>query len=316
MDSHQQIQAPPTRTLRQRLTFVLRTVAVITVILLLLAPFGAGFGFIAFLTRPGCASPPNANANPADWNMPFQDVSFTLSELNLPTPAYFIPAENPNGGTIIVVPTGPERRGDRIHEIAVYHRNGYHVLSFEARSCIANVPTSLGYREVPQVGDALAYLATRSDVETERIAIHGFSAGGALSVMAGARYPELRAVVAEGGYHDFTAELNNNTTYMGIMGGLFRTGAHLAYRVNTGDDLSVLSPISVIAQIAPRPILLVYGTNEPSLYGARLQQTAAGDNANLWEVPGATHGSYLADAPEDYERIVIGFMDEAMGIER
>jgi dienelactone hydrolase len=169
---------------------------------------------------------------------------------------------------------------------------------------------------VPQVGDALAYLATRSDVDVEQIAIHGFSAGGALAVMAGARYPELRAVVAEGGYHDFAEDLDNNTIYMGLLGSLYRLGSHLAYRVTTGDDISVLSPISAIPQIAPRPILLVYGTNEPSLYGARLQQAAAGSNATLWEVPGARHGSYLADAPEDYERIVVGFMDEAMGVDR
>ena len=316
MQSIKALHEPSARTRWQRLTFVVRTVAIITIILLLLAPFGAGFGFIAFLTRPGCATPPSRNANPVDWDMEYEDVSFLSSELNRPTPAYFIPADNPNGATIIVVPTGPERRGDRIHEIAVYQRNGYQVLSFESRSCIADVPSSLGYREVPQVGDALAYLATRSNVDLERIAIHGFSAGGALAVMAGAHYPELRAVVAEGGYHDFAEELNTNTDYMGMMGGLFRTGSHLAYRVTTGDDLSVLSPISAIPQIAPRPILLVYGTNEPSLYGARLQQAAAGSNATLWEVPGARHGSYLADAPDDYERIVIGFMDEAMGIER
>lgn len=310
------ISEKPPRSLCQRVTFVLRTVAAITIVLVLLAPFGAGYGFTAFLTRPGCATPPNRNANPTDWGMTYEDISFSSSELNLPTSAYFIPAANPNGSTIIVVPTGPERRGDRIHEIAVYHRNGYHVLSYDSRSCLASVPSSLGYREVPQVGDTLAYLATRSDVDAERIAIHGFSAGGALAVMAGARYPALRAVVAEGGYHDFAEDLDNNTIYMGLLGNLYRYGSHLAYRVTTGDDISVLSPISAIPQIAPRPILLVYGTNEPSLYGARLQQAAAGSNATLWEVPGARHGSYLADAPEDYERIVIGFMDEAMGVEQ
>jgi hypothetical protein len=126
----------------------------------------------------------------------------------------------------------------------------------------------------------------------------------------------VRAVVAEGGYHDFAEELDDNSTPMGVIGGLFRLGAQVGYRITTGDDMSVLSPISAIPQIAPRPILLVYGTNEPSLYGARLQQAAAGDNATLWEVPGAIHGSYLADAPEDYERIVIGFMDDAIGVER
>lgn len=301
----------PRRSLRQRVVFVLRPVLVAGILLVLLLPFLSGFMFMTVLTRSGCAS---ASVNPADWGMTAEDVTFLSSEFDLPTPAYFIPAEAPNGATVIVVPTNSVRRGDRMHEIEVYHQHGYQVLTYDARSCIASVPSSLGYREVPQVGDALAYLASRPDVDTNRIAIHGFSAGGALAIMAAARYPELRAVVAQGGYHDFEDQLDDNSAYLGVLGGFHRLGAHLGYRLNTGDDMSVLSPLRAIPQIAPRPILLVYGTNEPSLAGARLQQIAAGSNATLWEVPGAGHGNYLATAPEDYERIVIGFMDAALDV--
>jgi dienelactone hydrolase len=301
-------------TLRQRVYFVARTVIVFTLLLTLLTPFLAGFLFTAGLTRPGCARSDDSRTKPADWGMAAEEVSFISSEWNQPTPAYFIPAERPNGATIIVVPTGNERRGDRIHEIAVYHRHGYHVLSYDSRSCITRVPNSLGYREVPQVGDALVYLATRAEVNSDRIAIHGFSAGGALALMAAADYPDLRAVVAEGGYHDFAAHMDENGASLGLLEGLYPLGGRLGYRLSTGDDMSVLSPIRVIGQIAPRPILLVYGTNEPSLYGAHLQQAAAGDNATLWEVPGAAHGSYLTTAPEEYERRVIDFMNAAMGV--
>ena len=302
------------RSLRQRLFFVARAVIVITLLLIALAPFLVGFLFTAALTRPGCARPADRVVNPADWGMPLEEVSFLSSEFNLPTPAYFIPAEIPNGGTVIVVPTRNERRGDRIDEIAVYHRHGYQVLTYDSRSCIANVPNSLGFREVPQVGDALAYLTTRTDVDPERIAIHGFSAGGALAILAASQYPELNAVVAQGGYHDFEATIRDNSSAMGWLGGLHFFGARLGYWLSTGDDMSALSPLRAIPQIAPRPILLVYGSNEPSLYGARLQQAAAGANASLWEVPGAYHGNYLTTAPEAYERVMIGFMDSALHI--
>jgi uncharacterized protein len=76
--------------------------------------------------------------------------------------------------------------------------------------------------------------------------------------------------------------------------------------------MSVLSPIRAIGQIAPRPILLIYGTDEPGLAGGRLQQAAAGSNAELWEVPGAGHGDYLAVAPGEYTQRVIAFMTNAM----
>ena len=298
--------------MRERLVFVLRAVAVTTALLLVGLPFLAGFSFTIFLTLPGCTG----GANPAAYDMPFEDVSFPSFEFDQPTPAFFIPAQNPNGATVIVAPALAGGRGSRIEEIAVYHQNGYHVLTYDSRTCLANVSTSLGYREVPQVGDALDYLGTRADVDVERIAIHGFSAGGATAMMAAARYPELRAVVAEGGYHDFKQQLEQDSAGLGVLGGLFRLGAHAGYRLTTGDEIGVLSPIAAIPQISPRPLLLVYGTSEPSLRGARQMQAAGGENVTLWEVPGATHGSYVFTAPEDYERIVIGFLDEAMGVER
>jgi pimeloyl-ACP methyl ester carboxylesterase len=90
---------------------------------------------------------------------------------------------------------------------------------------------------------------------------------------------------------------------------------HIGYRLMTGYDLSVLSPVSVIDEIAPRPILLIYGTAEPSLPGARLQLAAAGENAQLWEVPGAGHGGYMDVAPAEFERRVIAFYNSAFGIQ-
>jgi uncharacterized protein len=167
------------------------------------------------------------------------------------------------------------------------------------------------------VGDALDYLATRPDVDMEKLAIHGFSVGGAIATMAGARYPELKAVSAEGGYHDFSEQLSDNVQaqWPGL-GFLYEWGVHIGYRLTTGYDLSVLSPIAAIGQIAPRPILLIYGTAEPSLPGAHLQMAAAKGNAELWEVPGATHGTYQYGAPEEYERRVVGFYDRVFNIRR
>jgi len=299
------MEAP--RTLRQRILYVTRITLFILVSLAIVVPPALGVGFMLVLTAPGCGGetlPP----------MPFEDVSFPSSEFNRPTPAYFIPAAQPNGAAVIVVPTGNAGRGDRMDEIAVYHAGGFGVLTYNSRACFG-VPNSLGYREAGQVTDALAYLASRPDVDTSRIGIHGFSAGGAAAIMAAARLPQIKAVVAQGGYHDFRHEVERNTPPTLWFAPLFRFGAFAAYRLTTGDDISVLSPISVIDRIAPRPILLIYGTDEPGLHGARLQLAAAGSNAELWEVPGAGHGNYLAAAPDDYPRRVVAFMSAALGVE-
>jgi len=49
-----------------------------------------------------------------------------------------------------------------------------------------------------------------------------------------------------------------------------------------------------------------------SLPGARRQQQAAGDNAQLWVVDGAGHGNYSAVAPQAYEARIISFFNKAL----
>ena len=294
------------RTVRQRVLFVLRTATVIGAGLVILIPFAVGYLFILGLTTGGCSG----GGDPAAYNLPFEDVSFPSSQFKMPIKAYFIPGDN--GVTVIVPPAHTNGRGSWLHEIAVLHRHGYSALTYESRSGMGH-RVSLGYAEVTEVGDALDYLATRPDVDMKKIGIHGFSSAGATAIMAGARYPTLRAVLAEGGYHDFGEAVHDTSQVQGwsFLGTFYELGTRVGYRLTTGYDLSVLSPVSVIGQIAPRPILLIYGTAEPGLPGAYLELAAAGANAQLWAVPGATHGSYWYTAPEEFERRVIAFYDDA-----
>jgi hypothetical protein len=295
------------RTLAQRALFVVRGFIVALIGVGLTAPTLIGAMFISALTLSGdCGdgTPPP---------VPHEAVRFPSSASGTDsTPAYFVPGSGRAGAVVLIVPTN-QARGARAFEWMAYHDAGYHILTFTGRGCLSGVNT-LGYMEALQVGDALAYLATRPDVDMNRIGAHGFSQAGAAALMAAARYPAVRGVVAQGGYHDFGEELAHNAASerLGILGGLFTFGGRLAYRLRTGWDVGVLSPISVIGQIAPRPILLIYGANEPGLRGARLQLAAAGENAELWEVEGAGHGDYAAAAGDDYARRIVAFMDRAL----
>lgn len=293
-----------TRTPRQRVLFVVRVTLLAAVALVIAVPCGLGFAFMGALTAPGCGG----ETNPAALGLAYEEVSFPSGEFGRGIPAYWIPGE-PGAITVIAVPTGSAGRGDRLDEIAVYQRAGANVLTFNARGCMAPVSNSLGYRDADAVGDALAYVRARPDADADRVGLHGFSAGGATVLMAAARLPELAFVVSQGGYHDFPAQIEQNAPYhlpLG-MGALFRVGALIGYRVMTGDDIGVLRPISVIDQI-DAPILLIYGTGEPGLDGARQMQRAGGERVTLWEVPGAGHGNYIAVAGADYEARIRRFL--------
>ncbi|MEM7345387.1 MAG: hypothetical protein AAF485_14195, partial [Chloroflexota bacterium] len=92
---------------------------------------------------------------------------------------------------------------------------------------------------------------------------------------------------------------------------IYSWSIQITYRLITGDSLTWLDPIGTIPQISPRPILLIYGSSENNRPGYN-QQAAAGDNAELWIVSGATHGTYWTAAPDMYEQRIVAFFDDAL----
>ncbi len=250
---------------------------------------------------------------PADYNLQAEAITISTPD-GYRFQGYFITGTNK--ATIIMPPPFSSGKSARLPEAAMLAEHGYAVLMFESRRCAEAGPLSLGYREVDDVAAALDYLAARPDVDSERIGIYGFSSAGATAVMAAARYLQLRAVIAEGGYGDFVNNAVGQDRRNGFLArnfmSLYRWGTYLSYRWITRLDIRLLSPVSVIDQISPRPILLIYGSREVSLSGGRQQQVAAGENAELWIVPGAGHGNYLSVAPEAYEARVVTFFDEAL----
>lgn len=271
---------------------------------LLLTPFLFGaFGMWA-LTYGPCAE---VGYTPAELGYDYEDIIIESREVGGMHRGFYIPSKN--GAHIIFPPALHGGRDGRLPEAHILAQHGYGIVTFESRSCMGRVNT-LGYREVEDLAGALDWLLSREGVDSARIGVHGFSSAGATAVMGAAQLPALRAVLAEGGYHD----LGPGT--LGVGGSfpeaLARMGAELAYRLSTGISIREVSPVSVIDQIAPRPILLIYGSDEPSVYGAYEQLETAGDNAELWVVEGARHGGYLALAPEEYEQRVVEFFDAAL----
>ena len=118
-----------------------------------------------------------------------------------------------------------------------------------------------------------------------RIGLHGFSQAGASNLFAAALSADVRAAVAEGGYVDYGAQTLGVGTRQDPFATLVTAGAQVGYRVSTGLDMGVLSPVHQLGDIAPRQVLLVYGTREGTLAGAR-QAASAHDRSGRDRVCG------------------------------
>jgi pimeloyl-ACP methyl ester carboxylesterase len=281
--------------------------AVALVLALLLIPVGLGVLLMWGVTHPGC---PSGNT-PADFDRPYEDIVFenTLGQrLN----GYFLPGDAANAGaTVLIAPGlgGGRGVGTVMDDGVILNRAGFNVLLFDSRVCAGGYH-SLGYNEAADVEAAYAYLLERADVDPERVTVQGFSAGGATSLFATAQMPQLRGVVAKGNYHNFAEVMGLNSSGGSPFEALIRLGAEMTYRSVTGMDVRVLAPLDIIDEIAPRPILLIYGSVEVGLPGAELMLDRAlefGSAAELYVVEGSGHGGYLQYGGADYERRIIDF---------
>jgi dipeptidyl aminopeptidase/acylaminoacyl peptidase len=82
-------------------------------------------------------------------------------------------------------------------------------------------------------------------------------------------------------------------------------------RVRYGVDLEQASPLAAVAN-SHTPVLLIHGLDDHNI-PARHSDIIRDSNPNhvtLWEVPEAPHTGAHKTHPREFERRVIGFLDE------
>lgn len=267
-------------------------------------PVGAGSLTASSLTLIPCG---DSDATPDDYgNYNWEALTLDASVGGMFSGFY---VAGTNNTTIIFPPNFSANRTSRLKEALPLVDAGYNIVTFESRRCAGMGPLSLGYTEVEEVGDVLAYLNSREDVDPERIGIHGFSSAGATAIMAAARYPQLKAVIAVGNYANMNDIIDEHSGSMpSVFFWMYSGALRGTYYLIVGEPMSRLSPLSVIDQIAPRPILLIYGSEEPGVATSDDMLARAGNNATLWVIEGERHGGYRER--EDYAQRAIAFFDE------
>jgi uncharacterized protein len=237
-----------------------------------------------------------------------ENVKFTTSD-GLELEGWYVPSKN--GATVIAFPgrNGPQK------QTRMLARHGYGVLLFDRRGEGESdgEPNSWGWGGDKDVKAAIAYLRRRPDVDPDRIGGIGLSVGGELMLETAAETDALAAVVSEGaGARMFSEEMElemsaPNKAIMAVPAWVKQASIAVFSNQSPPPDLNDVS--AGIRQ----PLLLIAAPD--SGHGEELNRgyhAAAGSNSTLWEIPESTHVGGLAARPEEYERRVIGFFDEAL----
>ena len=213
-------------------------------------------------------------------------------------------------------------------------------LDFRGHGGSEDGPTTFGLHEIEDVAGALAWLGERG---IRRVAFVGSSMGGVVAIASivvlgdgslaaadldpdapaatiDAPRPRIVGAVVESVAPDLRIPIANRIS--APLGGVIRRAiaarlfAEASRRV--GGDIRATEPIRVIGLVEPVPLLLVQGLADRTVRpsdGRRLA-AAAGPSAELWEVPGGTHGASRAADAAGWDARVSSFLRRAFAAAR
>lgn len=143
---------------------------------------------------------------------------------------------------------------------------------------------------------AVAGLArTWPEADPTRIFLLGFSAGGSVAIRAAALDPTVNAVaaVSSPAEYSFLTEVMPAAGWAGLFReiGLIRDPGFPASLADWETEFDEAAPIKYVAGVAPRPLLIMHGTDDETIpvEHARLLYERAGAGRELVLIPGGKH---------------------------
>lgn len=264
------------------------------------------------LTRPARAAQLN---DPAAFGLPHEEVWFTATD-GVRLHGWWIPSARPAAPTLLFLHGyAGSKDPDLCYAALLQPRFNVLMFDFRGHGRSGGNRTSLGYLECRDVAGALRWL--RRERRVGRVGVLGFSMGGAVAVLAAARYPEIAAVAVDGAFGDLRHALASEGRRRGFpplvreaLAWLLALAAarHLGFPNRAGQ------PLRWVHRIAPRPLLVIHGSADDvcPLPGAHRLVERAREPKELWIIPGAAHCDSLSHGAEVYRDRLVAFFERAL----
>ena len=266
-------------------------------------------GYLKFVGLDGKFYYPNTEVygQPEDFGLTHEDVSFQTSD-GLTLHGWFLPAVGEPHGTVVHFHGNAANITAHIGLIEWLPRLGYHVLMFDYRGFGQSPGRVTRAGTIRDGHAAVDYALSRPETRGRPLFVYGQSLGGAVAIVVAAQRPEIRAVVAESPF----------STHRRIAACHARRLVHFDWlaqwlatvTISAGDD-----PLDVVAQIAPRPLLIIAAEKDEICFPelARELYAAAAQPKSFWLVPGVRHLEVAQDARPELSTRVLDFLANASG---
>jgi alpha-beta hydrolase superfamily lysophospholipase len=213
----------------------------------------------------------------------------------------------PGSDTVVVCAHG--HRGNKADMLGIgsgLWREGFSVLLFDFRGNgdSDDGPQSLAHREQADLRAAIDYAVERRP--GARVVVMGFSMGASTAILVGAADPRVAAFALDSPFATMGDVVAANYRRYRLPSQPFLPLADLANRLRYGYSYAQVRPLDAIGSLAPRPVLLLHGTDDrvvPCSHAVELAQ-AAGPTCELVIFDGADHcGGYFEDRQGYIDRV-------------
>jgi len=192
---------------------------------------------------------------------------------------------------------------------------GWNSLLFHYRGCWGSAGR-YDLRTVPRdVVAAVDYLCGSPAVDSSWIAAVGHSMGGWAAIVTAAAEPRLRAVATYGAPARLGASLRLDPEQVEYEFTRFLAATPVEFAAQLDEVARRMDPLEAVAAIAPRPLLVVHGTEDRwvPVPHARELRDRAGPWCRYVEVDGADHA--FSWHRTELRELITGWLDETRDCE-
>lgn len=242
---------------------------------------------------------------PEDFGLAYEDVTFETAD-GLKLHGWFLPARGQPKGTVIHFHGNAGNISAHVGLVAWLPPSGFNVLVFDYRGYGRSEGKVTREGTILDGRAALDYVLTRKDVDKTRVFALGQSLGGAVATVVAAERTEIRAVVLDSAFSSYRRIAAEHLRRL--------LRFNLPARFLAGSLISSnYDPIDVVAEIAPRPLLIfASGADEicfPEL--GRELFDAASEPKEFILTPGASHMEVFVSNLNDAQGKVLQFLESA-----
>lgn len=254
------------------------------------------------------------NAHPEDVGLTdYQSIQY-LTVDGLTLRGWYMPTHN--GAVVIFVHGHAGNRGALLAEAGVVVARGYGALLYDTRNAgeSEGTLTTFGLLEENDVSGAVDFALAQPGVE--RVVLFGHSMGGGTVLLAGARLPQVSAVIAESAFSSLEDNVANGVEHLtGLPAFPFAPLVVFFGQREAGMDIRQARPIDAIATLSPRPVLLVHGALDQTIpvTNAHALYAAAHEPKELYVIDGAGHDDLLQIGGPIFQDRILNFLDEVLG---